>query len=248
MTACASTATLLLSIDVDSASVPAEDKGQAARTFAALLDRLRIPAAWRLARPASAAEAPWMLGSRVQHEIGLLLQDCWAGVSASRSQFARELSWRMAAAKASGIELSTVAAPFTLPAHRLEALARSGLSLVSDGAATGQPARVSCLRYGLSKLDVSLALPRARGVFSSSSAAAFRRLIERAAKRQLVAHLLIDLSAIAGDAAQLADAEQLLARASELRDRGQLAIVTAGALSLPGRRTSVPAKSIMRAA
>ena len=241
MTACALPATLLVSIDAS--SLPA------AKNLALLLEKRKIPATWRLARPAAAGETPWMLGIRVRHEIALLLEDNWAGPSASRSAFTRELAWRLNSAKASGIEVSTIAARNELASHRLEIVARQQAQVVcDDSAATGRPVRLAPLRFGLSRAPVSVSLPRQRALFAASALRLCRKVIDQAVKRQQIAHVLIDSAVVGEDAGQFALVDQVFAHAARLYDQRQLTIDTPRVLALKGKQKSAPAKSIMRAA
>jgi hypothetical protein len=235
-------ASLLVSIDASPAP--------AAKHLALLLEKRKIPATWRVPRPAAAAEAPWMLGIRVRHEMALVLEDDWAGPSAARGAFTRELAWRLDSAKASGIDVSTVASKTSVAAHRQEILARHAISIVCDEtAASGRPVRVEALRYGLSRAPVSVSLPRRRSLFSAGSLALCRKVIDRAVKSGQIAHLVIDAAVVGENAGEFAVLDQVLAHAARLYDAGKLSIDTMQSLLLKTkRRAVVPAKSIMRAA
>ena len=236
----APSAVLLISIDGSA--------DESARPLAALLEKHAAPAVWKLARPATAAESPWMLGARVRHEIALSLDDNWSGACAARSGFTKELAWRLNSAKASGIEVTSAGSKTPIASLRHETLARHGVSILCDDTASAdKPVKLSLLRFGLWRAPVSVSLPRQQKLFGSGAAAICRNVIDQAVKGREIAHLSIDLAA--GGSRELAAIDQTLAHAAKLRDAGQLSIVTPRAyLETTKRAAHIPARSIMRAA
>ena len=235
-------AVLLVSIDGSA--------DESVRPLAALLEKHAIAAVWKLARPAMAAESPWLLGARVRHEIALSLEDTWSGACVSRSGFSKELAWRLDSAKASGIDVTTAGSKAPIPSLRHETLARHGVSMLCDDISpANKPVKMSLLRYGLWRAPVSIGLPRPQKMFGAGAASICQKVIDLSVKGKELAHLAIDAVA-ASDARELAVIDRALAHAAGLRHAGALSIATPRVYLEACKRpaTHGVARSIMRAA
>lgn len=238
----APSAVLLVSID--------SSADESARPLASLLEKHSVAAVWKLARPAMAAESPWLLGARIRHEIALSLEDTWSGACVTRSAFSKELAWRLDSARASGIEVTTAGSKTSIPGLRHEMLARHGVSMLCDDVSSAnKPVKMSLLRFGLWRAPVSVALPRQQKIFAAGAASICRKVIDQAVRGRELAHLAIDVAA-ASDARELAVIDRALAHAAGLRHAGALTIATPRAYLEAFKRpaTQAFARSIMRAA
>jgi hypothetical protein len=165
--------------------------------------------------------------------------------------FVRWLRDRRQRAEDVGIELRSLVLD-ARGCHPYQQLARIGLcTLRTNGGMTDAPVQPQPLRFGLYGLPVSQRWPHVRRHWASFWRSSPRRPIDLTRLSRAVAHVLIDLSAMASDADEsLRQLQRFLDAAAVLRDRqGLRSACLVEIESMVRQETAVqPAKSILHKA
>jgi hypothetical protein len=205
---------LLISIDVEAESagmysdvIAAADTAavlDATRWLLGVLDQCRLPATWFLAGPGASVLRSHIVNAQLRHEIGLLVASSGQR-QPDRLDFSRNLDRRILAARAAGIEISSMAARGTKSIEHLDLLVKHGIRAVrqceprgdaNSSRRSGWPS-VSTLRFGITSLPATLSAPNpARWPFWAT-AWDMRRQIASAAERRQYCHLALDIHSLA---------------------------------------------------
>jgi hypothetical protein len=260
---------LVISIDVNGDSgVPAVShratpiNGAAATLGAtkwllALLDECRLPATWFFTGPGTSVLRSHVVGAKTKHEVGLLALE--AGQGSGRLQFRQSLQRRVSAARAAGIEVTSLAASTNHRIDYLDLLVKHGIRAVRFSSPQigggGLPPRqmgwsaVSTLRFGISSLPATLQLCVGSGWRLWIKNWELRRQISAAAAQRHYCHLALDVHDLAQTKAREA-LRRALRVASRLvgSNQFQAETVSSVAASLMARPTVPSARSILRAA
>jgi hypothetical protein len=212
-----------------------------------LMDEYRLPTTWAVSDPAHSAATPQILRSSVAHEFAIQGDTNWLGPTAGRTRFARELSRRVAQARAVGLSVHTLATRTAaieqdvdlIVKQQITAIARVGAPTPATGAASPH-----ALHFGVWEIPVTSTLPARSRWFSTGGWPTWRR-VRAAASNASVFHLLIDAPSLcdAGAGAQKTVA-WLMERVANLRDRGTVRVETLRATA--ARLSAVPAVKSQR--
>ncbi|MEX2140916.1 MAG: hypothetical protein WD894_16750 [Pirellulales bacterium] len=258
----------VISVDVagDSAGVSSSNRSialaEAAATLNAtewlrqLLDQYRLPATWFFADPGTSALRSQVVNAEMEHEVGLLVADDDSG-SRTRFEFGQNLQRRLLAARATGLEISSLATLTARKIEHLDLLVKHGIRALRLGAANSfcngaGPsgwAAVATLRFGISNLPTTLQAVDAPRWQRWIKAWERRRHILAAARQRQYCHLMLDIHTLANSGAREVLRQTLgvaarLARASQI----QVETVSAVAASLLSQPSTPCAQSILRAA
>jgi hypothetical protein len=257
---------LLISIDVEAESSTLHNEVIAAADTAAVLDatkwlvnvleQCRLPATWFLAGPGASVLRSHIVNAHLRHEIGLLVADGSQG-QPDRLDFSRNLDRRILAARAAGIEISSVAARGPKQIEHLDLLVKHGIRAVrqcdrrsdaNSSRRSGWPS-VSTLRFGITSLPGTLCAPNpARWPFWAT-AWDMRRQIASAAERRQYCHLTLDIHTLAGAQARKRLQRTLRVAARRFQKPGcRIETMSSLAASLLARPLVRSAQSILRAA
>src|SRR5882757_6958700 len=104
---------LLITVQLDSAATGHklerhQELAGVTRRLISLADSERLPVTWAVSDPAHSAATSLILQSAVEHEIAILGDANWVGATAGRTRFARELIRRLAQARATGLEVTSL--------------------------------------------------------------------------------------------------------------------------------------------
>lgn len=224
------------------------------RQLVSLLDQHGLPATFAVADPALSAATETITASRGGHELAVLGDSTWAGPGAGRERFARELTRRFGAARAAGLNISTLALRHLEMAEHFDLLPKQAITVLRTDPVS--PRRAQCvppqvIRFGVWQAAATLRLPQPRGWWFGSEAGPAFKLLKRAAQRGEIVHLLIDVAQlIERETPSLAMLERVLGAAARQRDQEQLEVLTlqnmASQLARP--RDAGNQQSILRAA
>jgi hypothetical protein len=256
---------LLISIDVAADASASHHEGIAADTVAVseatrwllgLLDECRLPATWFLAGPSASVLRSFISSAAVRHEIGLLVAESCQSQEA-RFEFSRSLERRLLAARAAGIEISSLATREPRPIEHLDLLVKHGIRAVrqcnrhngsESGRRVGWPA-VSTLRFGITNLPATLSdsyPPRWRYLPAGWD---MRRQIARAAERRQYCHLALDVHNVLNMRARKRLRATLRGAGRQFEKAGRrIETVSSLAAGLMARPIVRGAQSILRAA
>jgi hypothetical protein len=253
-------AVLTVSIDLELAGnrlAAAERRAieSAADRIAELLLRHGIAATWVVADPAESASIGRLVASPAGHEVALWGDASWAGKTAGRLHFGRELARHLAAAREQGAAVSTLAVSEVHLEQHFDLVVKHGLTAVrherptSSRAATARP---DALRHGLWSFPVTCRLPGAsRWLPGGGGGRAIVGLIDRAIGEHELVHVTVDARTLAerGPAAERV-LDKVLSCAVQRQSVGALRVSTiAGAVAaLTGQYQTRPSRSILRAA
>jgi hypothetical protein len=169
-----------------------------------VLDDCRLPATWFLAGPGASVLRSHIVNAQIRHEIGLLVADSGQGQS-DRFDFSRSLDRRILAARAAGIEISSVAAREPKQIEHLDLLVKHGIRAVrqcdrrsdgNSGRRIGWPS-VSTLRFGITSLPATVSASEPARWSSWATGWDMRRQIASAAERRQYCHLSLDVHCLA---------------------------------------------------
>ena len=256
---------LVISIDVGgeappSADVPAEPDERAcvldsSHWILRLLDQYRLPATWFINGPDTSLLRSHILNSRGEHEIGLLIGDS-GGERLCRSAWAQSLQRRLLAARAAGVEITSVATHGTERMQHLDLLIKHGLRAVRPGGInTYEEAKrsgwnaVTILRFGIVSLPTTSQFTAVSSWRRWLNTRDLRRQIVNSAEDGQYCHWTIDIR-VARDPAIRDAIERILKSSARVLESGSLlaGTVSTVATSFLQRPATVPAQSILRAA
>lgn len=221
-----------------------------------LLDQYRLPATWFLAGPGTSVLRSHVVAADIRQEVGLLVVD-GGPQSRARVEFARNLQRRLLAARAAGIDISSVATQASRRIDHLDLLIKHGIRAVRPGARGLAHsavercgwAAVSTLRFGISSLPPTwraVDAPRWQRWIKAWEA---RRQIVAAARRRQYCHLTLDIHTLANAGAREVLRQTLRVASRLVHSSGMRAeTVSSVAASLVARPSAPCAQSILRAA
>jgi hypothetical protein len=227
----------------------------AAKWLLQLLDQYRLPATWFLAGPGTSVLRTYVIGADVRHEVGLLVSENGRD-SSRRLEFRQNLQRRVFAARAAGIEVTSLALKTPWRIENLDLLVKHGIRAIRAGRGptidsarpTGWGA-VSTLRFGISSLPTTLEAVESPRWQRWIKAWENRRHIGAAARHRQYCHLTLDIRTLVGSGPREA-LRQTLRVASRLvvAERIQAQSMSQVATCLMARPSTPPAQSILRAA
>jgi hypothetical protein len=225
----------------------------AAKWLLQLLDQCRLPATWFLAGPGTNVLRSQVIGAVVKHEVGLLVVES-GGDSLGRLEFRQNLQRRVLAARAAGIEITSLAAKTSRRIEHLDLLVKHGIRAVRAGVGptAGRPSgwsAVSTLRFGISSLPTTLEAADGSRWQHWIKAWENRRHITAAARQCQYCHLALDIRTLAKSGAREA-LRQTLRVASRLAVVEQIRAETVSSVAsyLMATPSTPRAQSILRAA
>ena len=224
----------------------------AAKWLLHLLDQCRLPATWFLAGPGASVLRSQVVGAVVKHEVGLLVVERGRD-SLGRLEFRQSLQRRVLAARATGIEITSLAAKTSRQIEHLDLLVKHGIRAVRLGKPTaGRPSgwsAVSTLRFGISSLPTTLEAASGSRWQHWIKGWENRRHITAAARQSQYCHLALDIGALANSGARAA-LRQTLRLASRLAVAQQIQAETVSTVAscLMATPSTPRAQSILRAA
>lgn len=221
-----------------------------------LLDDYRLPATWFLTGPSTSILRSQVISAQVRHELGLLITEK-DSETLGRFEFGQNLERRLVAARATGLDVSSLATQASRRIEHLDLLVKHGIRAVRNGApgslgsAAGASgwAAVSTLRFGISDLPTTMKSVDSPRWQRWIKAWENRRHIAAAAKQRQYCHMTVDVQTLANSGPREA-LRQTLRVASRLArsSRIQVETVSAVASSLMARPSASRAQSILRAA
>lgn len=249
---------VLITVELDSAALGHsierhQELASVTRRLIALADSLRLPVTWAVSDPAHSAATSLLVRSAVDHELAILGDETWVGATAGRTRFARELARRLAQARATGLEVSTLVPHVASIEKHIDLVVKQHITAVA-GFEMPESGRQSlsprALHFGVWELPITDCLPRKSKGFFSGKRTTWSR-IRRTAREAATYHLVVDAPAIAESGSGTEKSIAWLARrVALLRDRGLIRVETLRSMS--ARLADVPAvrpqRSILRAA
>jgi hypothetical protein len=249
---------LLITVQLDSAATGHnlnrfKDLAGVTRRLISLADSQRLPVTWAVNDPAHSAATSLILESSVEHEMAILGDTNWVGVTAGRTRFARELIRRLTQARATGVEVTSLVPHVASVADHIDLVVKQHITAVAGVEAPRSPRHVAtprALHYGVWELPISQNLPLLSTRFFHGKRNLWK-CIRRRAKDAGTFHLMLDAPAIAEAGANAERTVNWLAKRIALfRDRGFIQVETLRKAS--ARLADVPAvrpqRSILRAA
>jgi hypothetical protein len=219
-----------------------------------LMDQYHLPATWAVNDPAHSAATSRILRSSVPHEVAILGDANWLGPSAGRTRFARELSRRVAHARAAGLRVQSLVPRVAAVGRNVDLIVKHDITAIAgEGTSTSGPPNCSSPRsvhYGVWEIPFTSTLPNRSSWFFSGGRATWRR-VRAAAKDAAIFNLLIDAPLLCDEGrAALKTIAWLMDRVATLRDRGRVQVETLQTTA--ARLSAVPAikpqKSILHRA
>jgi hypothetical protein len=254
---------LLISIDVAADSSALHNEAIAADTVAVIdatrwllgvLDDCRLAATWFLAGPGTSVLRSYIINAGARHEIGLLVSENGQSEPV-RFEFSRNLDRRILAARAAGIEISSLATRESKQIEHLDLLVKHGIRAVrqcdragSGDRRSGWPA-VGNLRFGITSLPATLSATYARRWQWWPIDWEMRRQIAAAAERRQYCHLTFDIHDFTSAPARKRLRSTLRAAARQFDKSGRrVETISSLAACLMARPIARSAQSILRAA
>ncbi len=252
---------LTISIDVETgAALDVREQRSREAMVARMLDILakhQVSATWALSDPAASPLAASIRAMRAGHEIAIAASASWAAPIVPRVRFGRELAARTIAARAVGLDLSSLVIKTPDLGDHYDLVFKQGLTAVRLGSPSqnhslSRRVQPATPRFGLWTFGVWCWLPgRSRLWAGGGGGRTARAAIDRAAGQPSLAQLAIDLQGmIDRGSAAVRILERVLARAASHRRQGRLEIITLAESSrrLTTQCTSKPSRSILRPA
>ncbi len=247
----------LITVQLDSVAVGRRLEGHAelggvTRRLIALTESQRLPVTWAVSDPAHSAATSLILQSALAHELAILGDANWVGPTAGRTRFARELTRRLAQARGTGIEVTSLVPHVASIEKHIDLVVKQNITAVAglESPASDRSTSPRAMHYGVWELPVTESLPSQSNRLFGGKWTTWRR-IRRASRDAGTFHLLIDAPALAENGRK---AEKSLAwiaqRVALLRDRGLISVETLRSMAIrladvPGSR---PQRSILRSA
>jgi hypothetical protein len=209
-----------------------------------------LPVTWAVSDPAYSAATPRILRSTIDHEMAILGDENWLGMTAGRTRFARELVRRVSQARAAGIDVKSLVPRVACVDQHIDLVVKQQLTAISGPDEVSNNSRLPgprAMHYGVWEIPITGRLPleNHRLVPALWTSWTMWRQIRQAAAAAAMYHLVIDAPALAehGTAATKT-IPRLFRRIAELRTRGMVTVET---LSVAAKRLSrVPALSPQR--
>jgi hypothetical protein len=249
---------LLITVQLDSAATGRQlerhqELAGVTRRLISLADAERLPVTWAVSDPAHSAATSLILQSAVEHEMAILGDTNWVGATAGRTRFARELVRRLAQARATGLEITSLVPHVASIESQIDLVVKQHITAVAGFESPDSTRRTSsprALHYGVWEVPITGSLPLPASRFFSGKRALWKR-VRRAISDAGTFHLVVDVPAVAAAGPSTEKTIAWLAkRISLLRDRGIIHIETLRTLS--ARLSDVPAvrpqRSILHAA
>lgn len=258
----------VLSFSIDSSDVAQGSQSTTESTesltseLLALFNAHGVTATWAFANPAASPLARRIAAGPRPHDLAILVASGGAGKGAADADDAsRTVLKRLHAAAAAGMSISTVATTGAWHSRSTDLLAKQGISVVRGT----QPLRdlgkkstatlrhgAQALRYGLWHIPATVAIRGGRWIANLTQFSRVKRSIERTASHSGHCHVQIDAASLTcGDVSMaIRQLDRVLRQADRLRKADQIALETLAEVAqrLLPRRTSVAARSILRAA
>jgi hypothetical protein len=227
--------------------------GDVVRRLVDLFSAYRLPATWASGNPAQSPATTPVMRTGVEHELALLGDAGWAGASATRTQFARELTRRLGLARSVGLAVTSLVPRDGTIREHADVMLKQGISAVAvketDASSGNHRVAPRALHYGLWELPMTDRLPMARSWIFGGSRSLVRR-IRSDAPEGLAFHIAVDAAAIERESRNEAAIARVVRGVAELRDRGLVRIETLSTAA--ARLAAVPAvrpqRSILRRA
>jgi hypothetical protein len=229
------------------------------RSLEAITDRLlvllaqyQMPATWAVSDPALSASRKQIAAARGGHELAILGDTSWVGREAPRSRFARELTRRATAARATGVPVETLILRAALPVDHCDLAIKEGIVAVRHPTASGPNHQPRTLRFGLWSFPLSIELPgERRWLPGGGGVRAARMTIDEGAASHGLVQLAVDAPRLAArGAAAVRALSRVLDHVERRRQSGLVDVTTIGASA---RRFGLenrgePSRSILRPA
>jgi hypothetical protein len=249
---------LLITVQLDSPAIgrQLERHQQLAgvtRRLISLADAERLPVTWAASDPAHSAATSQILQSPIDHEMAILGDETWVGATAGRTRFARELKRRLAQARATGLQVTSLVPHAQSIENQIDLVVKHQITAVA-GLETSESGRQALsprtLHYGVWEVPTSEYLPLRSSRLFDGKRSLWRR-VRRTISDAGTFHLIVDAPAVAESGHSTEKTIAWLAkRIALLRDRGMIHVETLRSLS--ARLSNVPAvrpqRSILRAA
>jgi hypothetical protein len=190
----------------------------------------------------------------MRHEIGLLVGE---NSHQGRFEFSRNLQLRLLAARASGVEITSIATRGPHRIEHLDLLVKHGIRVVRQNALRSEDrdaerfgwAAASTLRFGISNLPATLYVTEPPRWSRWTKGWEERRQITAAACRRQYCHLTIDAHQLTGASARRSVQATLHTAAKLFHGTGcRVETITSLAASLMARPLVRAAQSILQAA
>lgn len=227
---------LTVSIDVDTELDGRSHDPQKLAVLTDLLVELTtihgLPVTWSVADPARSALTETLRSCPVAHEIAVLGDRAWVGRGAGRTRFARELARRVEGAQKSGLVVSTLALRHVELDENLDLLVKHRISVVRHSEPARREFVPRSLRFGVWEAPVSGRLPTKQNWLFGGLSGAARRVAQTVAFHGGFAHLVIDGPELSEYGhSGFRHAERMFQFLRQLRDSGQLSVVTLSTLA-----------------
>jgi hypothetical protein len=249
---------VLITVQLDSAAAGNrlqrhQELAKVSRQLIALADAMRLPITWAVSDPAHSAATSLVLRSAVEHELAILGDSNWVGPTAGRTRFARELTRRLAQARATGLQVTSLVPRVASIEKHVDLVVKQQITAIAGFQANDSGRNSSsprALHYGVWELPICGSVPvESKGLFGRKWT--LWNKIRRTVREAGTFHLIVDAPAVAE---QGRGAEKMIAslagRIALLRDRGLARVETLR--SMAARLANVPAvrpqRSILRAA
>jgi len=223
------------------------------RRLISLADSERLPVTWAVSDPAHSAATSLILKSAVEHEMAILGDATWVGATAGRTRFARELVRRLAQARATGLEVTSLVPHVASIENHIDLVVKQHITAVAGFEAPESGRRLlspRALHYGVWEVPISENLPLQSSRFFNGKRSLWKR-VRRTISDAGTFHLIINAPAVAETGQGTEKTIAWLAnRIALLRDHGMIHVETMRSMS--ARLSDVPAvrpqRSILRAA
>jgi hypothetical protein len=216
------------------------------------LKRVQIPATFSTPTPGNEVLIEQLRSGTLSHEVAILADSSWVGTHISRTHFARELTQRVQAASANGVQVHTIALADAELTQNLDLLVKNHISVVRTRLHSGvvrSGVEAQLLRFGVWQAPISFTVPTTGRRPFGGTEWAISRVLTRATHQQGFVHLVVDLEVLK-NRTEMASLEQILATVQRRQKKGLIETVTMQGLVMrlaPQRQTS-SACSVLRAA
>jgi hypothetical protein len=210
-------------------------------------DTHRLPVTWAVSDPAYSAATSQIVRSPVDHELAILGDEKWLGLTAGRTRFARELARRVSQSRAAGIPVKTLVPRVACVDQHIDLVLKQHITAISgpDEPSTDRRLPVPrAIHYGVWEFPITGRLPleNRRFVPIAWYNWSMWREIRYAATAAAMYHLVIDAPALAENGpGAIKTVARLFRRIAELRSRGGVVVETLSAAA--NRLSTVPALS-----
>jgi len=225
-------------------------------TVSQLLEALRahkLPATWAVADPAVSVSRSRIEAADRRHELAIGGDASWVGRAAGRGRFARELTRRIAHARAEGVSVRSLMLKSDLPIEHCDLAIKEGIVAVRPAGSAARAASLPrTLRFGLWEMPVASSLPgESRWLPGGGGRRAACFQIDEAIQSRGLVQIAIDAPRLAErGASALRIVERVLEHAARRERHGLLDVTTLSGVTqhLAREHQSVPSRSILRPA